>query len=73
MATENNGKTRRVTMDMSPEAYQTLSDLSESLGTSKVEVFRKALGLVKFINEMMREGWTVSLRKDGKVKEIIEI
>jgi hypothetical protein len=64
---------KKVSMEMSPQAYETLSNLSETLGTTKADVLRIALGLMKLINKEIRDGWSVKLKKGSRVKEIVTL
>ncbi len=64
----------RITADLSPEAYEVLTDISLQLNTSKAEVLRKALGLFNFIRRQQQpeEGRTVIL-ENKKTKERKEL
>jgi len=49
-------KVHRVTVDFSEEAYITLEQLSNDLKTSKAEILRRALGLIRFVVEESDKG-----------------
>lgn len=63
----------RITADFTPEAYETLSTVSESLQTTKAEALRKALGLLNFVIKHRNQGWKLVLEKDDDRKEIVTL
>ena len=66
---------KRITADFDPEAYNALTEVSESLHTTKADSLRRALGLIRFILRQQHEGWRIILEdKDGKErKEIVTL
>lgn len=61
---------KRITADLSPEAYETLSQIAKQLETSKAEALRRALGLTYFILRHQKEGGKVILEdKEGKERQ----
>jgi hypothetical protein len=64
-----------VTVDFSSEAYQTMEEISKELGTTKVEVLRKALGLLHFVLEERRSGGKLIIEnpKENLKKEIVSL
>ena len=66
---------KRITADFSEEAYEALTEVSESLHTTKAESLRRALGLIRFILRQQKEGWRLILEdKEGKErKEIVTL
>lgn len=66
-------KSVRITADLAPEAYDTLTSVALNMQTTKAEALRKALGLLSFILKYRRDGWNVVLEKDGARKEIITL
>jgi len=73
MDTTTNKSVTRVTADFSPEAYETLSSVSNQLDASKAEVLRKALGLLNFVVKHRAQGWRLVLEKDDARKEIVTL
>lgn len=69
----NNPGLKRVTADFSPEAYSTLSEVAELLGSSKVDALRRSLGLMHFVLIQQKEKWKVVLEKDGRRKEVVAL
>ena len=66
---------KRITADFDQEAYSALTEVSESLGTTKAEALRKALGLIRFILREKKEGFRLILENErGKErKEIVTL
>ena len=56
----------RFTVDVSPEMEQLLDRLAQEEGTTKSEVFRRAIGLYDVTREYQREGNVVGATKDKK-------
>ena len=62
----------RVTVDLSQEAYDALCALAQNLGTTKADVMRRALGLMRLAIEGKNEGFGLFLQKPGDtLREII--
>ena len=58
----------RVTVDFSDEAYIALEQLSNDLRTTKADVLRRALGLMRFVVEETNQGANVIL-ENPKTKD----
>ncbi|OGZ57655.1 MAG: hypothetical protein A2827_01260 [Candidatus Spechtbacteria bacterium RIFCSPHIGHO2_01_FULL_43_30] len=62
----------RVTVDLSQEAYEVLYALAQNLGTTKADVMRRALGLMRLAIEEKSEGFGLFLQKPGDtLREIV--
>jgi hypothetical protein len=65
----------RVTVDFSPEAYAALEEISRTLGASKAEALRKALGLMRFVLQETRKGAKLILEgpNQRERREIVQL
>lgn len=62
---------RRVNVNFSDDAYQTLEELAASKGKPVTHVVRDALALEKWFEDTRREGGRVLVERDGKAREVI--
>jgi len=63
--------TRRVNVNFSKSAYETLDQLAVIKGKSMSEVLRDAIQLEKWLTDAQEEGWHVLLEKKGQVREVV--
>ena len=66
----------RFTIDFSEETAKDLEDLIKALGvTSKAEVVRKAVNLLRYVVQQQREGGklVVENRKENSRKEVVTL
>ena len=72
-AAKNGAKQKvRITLDLTPDAYSRLNDLSESVGAdSKANLIRQALQLYEYVAKRHREGYEFRAVKDGKEETIV--
>jgi hypothetical protein len=65
----------RVTADFSPQAYATLKEISEKLGSNKADTIRRSLGLILYVlNQKAKGRRLVVENEDGKDRtEIVTI
>jgi predicted transcriptional regulator len=62
----------RVTVEMNSNLSSVLDELSERQGATKAAVIRRALTLMKLIEEQEAEGYKLGLSKNGHLeKEIL--
>lgn len=63
----------KTTVELSGDLNEMLADLSESQGVSKGEVIKRALALLKFLEEQQSEGKKVAItdQDDRVVQEIV--
>jgi hypothetical protein len=54
----------RITADFSPEAYQTLNEVADLMNTTKADVLRRSLGLLRFVLQEQKEGRKIVI-EDG--------
>jgi hypothetical protein len=66
-------KTKRITADFSPEAYEVLERVAKNLDTTKADALRRALGLLDFLLTEKKQGYAIVLEKDGRRKEIVTL
>jgi hypothetical protein len=74
-ADASNQQKSRFNVDFSPEALSALNSMAEWFGSSKSEVVRKGLSLLKFYVEMKSAGkrFLVVDEKTGEQTEIIDL
>lgn len=65
------GKRVKVDMLFSKKAYKQLKELSNNIGMSESEVFRRALGFYKLYLNETKEGNRIIIRSGSKDKEIV--
>jgi len=72
-AAKNGAKKVRITLDLTPDAYSRLNDLSESVGAdSKANLIRQALQLYEYVAKRHREGCEFrAVKQDGKEETIV--
>ena len=70
-AIEADRSTRRINVNFSQSAYETLEQLGGAKGKSMSEVLRDAIQLEKWLTDAKAEGWHVLLEKDGRVRELV--
>lgn len=64
------GKTTRITIDLAKVHYDRLSQLETQTGAaSKAEVVRKALNLYAFMRLLHKEGYQLTMQRDGQTTE----
>jgi hypothetical protein len=64
----------RFSVSFSDEAYETLEDLAERKGISKVDVLRDSLALEKWLDETRRDGGRILVeRQNGSGTEVREV
>jgi hypothetical protein len=64
--------TKRVNVNFSPSAYNTLEKLAQEKGKTMSEVLRDAIALEKWVTDATKEGAHILIeRPDGKVREIL--
>ena len=64
-------KEKRLQIDFSPAAYQSLLHLREKAGSRTLaEVVRNALRLYEWFLEQKEQGYKIHLIKDNQVKEV---
>jgi hypothetical protein len=62
----NDKKYHRVQLSLAPSAYRLLMDLRNEIGAATAtEVIRTALTTLKWIREMIRDGYEIALVKNG--------
>ena len=54
----------RITADFSLEAYQTLNEVADLMNTTKADVLRRSLGLLRFVLQEQKEGRKIVI-EDG--------
>lgn len=64
---------RRINVNFSQSAYETLDQLAAQKGKSMSEVLRDAIQLEKWLTDAKAEGWHVLLEKSGRVRELVQI
>ncbi len=65
-------KKYRLQIDFSEKAYKELEELQERLGaTSKSEVMRNALGILRWVVEEVSEGHRILVEKPQGTREIV--
>jgi len=70
---ETERSTRRINVNFSQSAYETLEQLAAQKGKSMSEVLRDAIQLEKWLTDAKAEGWHVLLEKSGRVRELVQI
>ncbi len=72
-ATKSTAKLRkRLNLDLSPEAYDLLQELSEESGKNMAEVLRTGLALYGIAREQKKKGRSLGVVEDDRVvKEIV--
>ncbi|MBO7782582.1 hypothetical protein [Burkholderia pseudomallei] len=73
METDAKGGATRVTVDFSPEAYETLREVASRIDGSKAEALRRALGTYRFLLAQQQEGWKVVLERNTERKEVVRL
>jgi len=63
--------TKRININLSDEAYDSLERLSQQKGKNMSETLRDALALEKWFQDTRREGGRVLIEKGRKIREII--
>lgn len=59
---------KRLTIELSDDAFQVLDDLAKRAGKSRVDILRESLGLRRYAQDLDKEGKTlVAITADGKV------
>ena len=61
---------RHVSLKMSDDAHDVLTDFSDANNVSKGEALRRAIGLLALAQEQRREGKCLAIAKEGKDKEL---
>ena len=64
---------RRINVNFSRSAYETLEQLAAAKGKSMSEVLRDAIQLEKWLTDAQAEGWNILFEKDGRVRELVRI
>ena len=64
---------RRINVNFSTSAYETLEQLAAAKGKSMSEVLRDAIQLEKWLTDAQAEGWNILFEKDGRVRELVRI
>jgi len=71
MATREDG--RRVHVNFTPSAYQTLEELAHSKGKTVSETLRDAIALEKYFEDTRREGGRILVERNGEIRELIKV
>lgn len=66
-----NEAARRINVNFSQSAYDTLDELAKRKDKSMSDILREAIQLEKWISDCQEQGWHVLLEKDGRVRELI--
>jgi Arc/MetJ-type ribon-helix-helix transcriptional regulator len=62
----------RITIDLTPKLYQLLQGLEFSTdASSKADVVRNALRLLKYMIDRKKEGYKLFLEKDGEKEQVV--
>ena len=62
----------KYTLQVSPKMEKVLEELADAQGLSKAHVIRRALGLMKYLEDAREEGASVRIHgKDGTEREIV--
>lgn len=66
---------RRVTVDFSDEAFETLDTISAALNTSKAEALRKSLSLMRYVLEEKKRGGKLVIEneKENRREVIVQL
>ncbi len=64
---------RRVNVNFSQSAYETLEQLAVAKGKTMSEVLREAIQIEKWLTDTQTQGWHVLLEKNGRVRELVQI
>ncbi|WP_138498007.1 DNA-binding protein [Nostoc sp. PA-18-2419] len=56
MSVEDKTKRIQINLDLSPELYQTISDLAQQMNQENAEVLLKAIALLEVVVEAKRKG-----------------
>lgn len=72
---ESNTELKRITADLTPEAYEVLSEVAKQLHTSKADVLRRSLGLINFLLKEKEKGYKLILESQSGSdrKEIVTL
>lgn len=65
--------TRRVHVNFSEQAYQTLEDLAAQTGKSMSEVLRDAISLMRYWRTVRAQGGRFLVERDGNIREVIYV
>ena len=63
--------TKRVNVNFSQEAYQTLADLAAAKNLPMSEILRQAISLTKFVEDVVAKNGRILVDRDGKISEIL--
>ncbi len=63
--------TRRVHVNFTGEAYETLEQLAASRGKTISDVLRDAVTLERWLEENRRAGARILIERDGKTRELV--
>jgi predicted DNA-binding protein len=69
--TETEKGVRRINVNFSKSAYETLEQLAAQRGKSMSDVLRDAIQLERWLSDARADGWSVLLEKDGRVRELV--
>lgn len=61
----------RLSLNLSAEAMAVLRDYAERKGVSLTEAVRRAIGILKFVDETQGSGASMTVERDGRSKEIV--
>mgnify|MGYP001590634998 CR=1 FL=1 len=64
----------KLTLEFSGKTEKILQDLASEVGTTKVDIIRRALALYEYAVEETKQGRRISVTKDDKIiKDVVNI
>jgi hypothetical protein len=61
----------RLSLNVSPEALEVLKDYAGRKGVTVTEAVRRAIGVLKYIDDAQERGARLNVEEDGRIKELM--
>jgi hypothetical protein len=64
------GGQARLSINLSPVIYATLKDYSKRQGITVTEAIRRAISVLKYVDDAQQRGATLNIKEEGNLKEV---